>query len=49
MSDCRTALTNRNLGYSDITFGDGSLNGFKILNGVETIQAEPKPKGMVKK
>lgn len=38
---CRISLTNRNLVYGDINFGDGSLNGF-ILNGVETIYEIPK-------
>lgn len=40
---CRTTLTNRNLEYGDIFFGDGSLNSvFILLNGVETIYETPK-------
>lgn len=45
---CRISLTNRNLVYGDINFGDDSLNGF-ILNGVETIHETPKSKDMAMK
>ena len=42
----RTTLTNRNLVYRNIDFGDGSLNSIYniLINGVETIQVVPKLK-----
>ena len=47
---CRTALTNGNLGFRNISFGDGLLSSAAMLiNGVENIQAVPKSmKDMVK-
>lgn len=39
----KTSLTNRNLEYSDVFFGEGSLN-HESVNGVETIREAPKRK-----
>ena len=40
--DGRTTLTNRSLSNRNIWSGEDSLNSTVLINGVETIQVEPK-------